>query len=64
MVTFVVEMCLGALSAAAEFLPRLDVAGIVDALCPSAARAPTGGQVIEALVAKPAHFADVNPLVS
>jgi transposase len=51
-VTSVVEKRLGALPVAAEFLRRLDVAGIVDGLCPSAASAHlTHGQVIEALVA-------------
>ena len=50
--TSVVEKRLGALPVAAEFLGRLDVAGIVDGLCPSAASAHlTHGQVIEALVA-------------
>ncbi|MFB7328321.1 DUF4277 domain-containing protein [Streptomyces sp. NPDC056190] len=47
-----VEKRLGALPAAAEFLRRLDVAGIVDAVCPGGASAlVTHGQVIEALVA-------------
>ncbi|MEU5646725.1 IS1634 family transposase [Streptomyces milbemycinicus] len=47
-----VEKRLGALPVAAEFLRRLDMAGIVDGLCPSAASAYlTHGQVIEALVA-------------
>nr|WSY48803.1 DUF4277 domain-containing protein [Streptomyces sp. NBC_00886] len=47
-----VEKRLGALPVAAEFLRRLDVAGIVDGLCPSASSAHlTHGQVIEALVA-------------
>ncbi|MFJ9445893.1 IS1634 family transposase [Kitasatospora sp. NPDC101235] len=51
-VTSVVEKRLGALPVAAEFLRRLDVAGIVDGLCPSAARAHlTHGQAVEALVA-------------
>jgi hypothetical protein len=51
-VTSVVEKRLGALPVAAEFLRRLDVAGIVDELCPGGASAhPTHGQVIEALVA-------------
>lgn len=50
--TSVVEKRLGALPVPAEFLRRLDVAGIVDELCPSAASANlTHGQVIEALVA-------------
>ncbi|WP_455356651.1 DUF4277 domain-containing protein [Streptomyces sp. SYSU K217416] len=52
MVTSVVEKCLGALPVAAEFLRRLDVAGIVDELCPGGANSRlTHGQVIEALVA-------------
>ncbi len=43
---------LGALPVAAEFLRRLDVAGIIDALCPPNPRAElTHGQVIEVLVA-------------
>ncbi|MFI2207498.1 IS1634 family transposase [Streptomyces sp. NPDC020192] len=47
-----VEKRLGALPVAAEFLRRLDVAGIVDELCPGGASAHlTHGQVIEALVA-------------
>ncbi|MET7356704.1 IS1634 family transposase [Streptomyces mirabilis] len=47
-----VEKRLGALPVAAEFLRRLDVAGIVDELCPSAPSAHlTHGQVVEALVA-------------
>jgi hypothetical protein len=51
-VTSVVEKRLGALPVAAEFLRRLDVAGIVDGVCPSAASARlTRGQVVEALVA-------------
>lgn len=51
-VTSVVEKRLGALPVAAEFLRRLDVAGIVDALCPGGASAYlTHGQVVEALVA-------------
>ncbi|MFE0703615.1 DUF4277 domain-containing protein [Streptomyces sp. NPDC058872] len=46
------EKRLGALPVAAEFLRRLDVAGIVDGLCPGGASAHlTHGQVIEALVA-------------
>ncbi len=50
--TSVVETRLGALPVAAEFLRRLDVAGIVDGLCPSVASAHlTQGQMIEALVA-------------
>ncbi|MBO4254923.1 IS1634 family transposase [Streptomyces griseorubiginosus] len=50
--TSVVEKRLGALPVAAEFLRRLDVAGIVDAVCPGGASAlVTHGQVIEALVA-------------
>ena len=48
----VVTKRLGALPVAAEFLRRLDVAGTVDALCPSAPSAHlTHGQVIETLVA-------------
>ncbi|MER6615048.1 DUF4277 domain-containing protein [Streptomyces xantholiticus] len=51
-VTPVVEKRLGALPVAAEFLRRLDVAGIVDEVCPGGASAlVTHGQVIEALVA-------------
>lgn len=47
-----VEKRLGALPVAAEFLRRLDVAGIVDGVCPGGASAHlTHGQVIEALVA-------------
>ncbi|WP_331768001.1 IS1634 family transposase [Embleya sp. NBC_00896] len=47
-----VEKRLGALPVAAEFLRRLDVAGIVDGLCPGGASAHlTHGQVIEAMVA-------------
>ncbi|MFI1865327.1 IS1634 family transposase [Streptomyces jumonjinensis] len=50
-VTSVVEKRLGALPVAAEFLRRLDVAGIVDEVCPGGASAYlTHGQVIEALV--------------
>jgi transposase len=48
----VVERRLGALPASAEFLRRLDVAGIIDELCPVRSVAHlTHGQVIEALVA-------------
>ncbi|MFE2721487.1 DUF4277 domain-containing protein [Kitasatospora sp. NPDC059327] len=51
-VVSVVEKRLGALPVAAEFLRRLDVAGIVDELCPGGASAHlTHGQVIEAMVA-------------
>ncbi|MFE6105258.1 IS1634 family transposase [Streptomyces laurentii] len=47
-----VEKRLGALPVAAEFLRRLDVAGIIDEVCPGGASAHlTHGQVIEALVA-------------
>lgn len=47
-----VTKCLGALPVAAEFLRRLDVAGIVDGLRPPAPRADlTHGWVIELLVA-------------
>lgn len=50
--TSVVEKRLGALPVAAEFLRRLDVAGVVDEVCPGGASAHlTHGQVIEALVA-------------
>jgi transposase len=50
--TPVVERRLGALPASAEFLRRLDVAGIVDELCPIRDVAHvTHGQVIEVLVA-------------
>ncbi|MEV7525926.1 hypothetical protein [Streptomyces sp. NPDC091371] len=48
----VVERCLGARPASAEFLRRLGVAGIVDGLCPVREIAHfTHGQVIEVLVA-------------
>ncbi|SES50144.1 protein of unknown function, partial [Streptomyces sp. yr375] len=48
----VVEKRLGALPVAAEFLRRLDVARIVDELCPGGASAHLShGQVIEAMVA-------------
>ncbi|MFF4823611.1 hypothetical protein ACFY20_11315, partial [Streptomyces sp. NPDC001312] len=48
----VVERRLGALPASAEFLRRLDMAGIVDELCPIREVAHlTHGQVIEVLVA-------------
>lgn len=47
-----VERRLGALPASAEFLRRLDVAGIVDGLCPIREVADlTRGQVVEVLVA-------------
>lgn len=47
-----VEKRLGALPVAAEFLRRLDVAGIVDEVCPGGGAALLShGQVIEALVA-------------
>lgn len=50
--TLVVERRLGALPASAEFLRRLDVAGIIDELCPIRDVAHvTHGQVIEVLVA-------------
>jgi transposase len=50
--TPVVERRLGALPASAEFLRRLDVAGIVDELCPIREIAHlTHGQVIEVMVA-------------
>ncbi|MFH9616310.1 DUF4277 domain-containing protein [Streptomyces pratensis] len=52
MIESVVTKRLGALPVAAEFLRQLDVAGIVDALCPPDPRAElTHGQVIEVLVA-------------
>ncbi|MFF0127236.1 IS1634 family transposase [Streptomyces mirabilis] len=48
----VVERRLGALPASAQFLRRLDVAGIIDELCPVRNVAHlTHGQVVEALVA-------------
>ncbi|MHA6757894.1 IS1634 family transposase [Streptacidiphilus sp. PAMC 29251] len=48
----VVERRLGALPASAEFLRRLDVAGVIDDLCPVREVAHlTHGQVIEVLVA-------------
>ncbi|MEV8479880.1 IS1634 family transposase [Streptomyces sp. NPDC051173] len=48
----VVERRLGALPASAEFLRRLDVAGIIDELCPVREVAHlTHGQVIEVLIA-------------
>jgi transposase len=48
----VVERRLGALPASAEFLRRLDVAGIIDELCPVREVAHlTHGQVVEALIA-------------
>jgi transposase len=51
-VTSVVEKRLGALPVVSEFTRRLDLAGIVDAVCPGGASAHvTHGQVIEALVA-------------
>lgn len=50
--TSVVERRLGALPASAEFLRRLDVAGIIDDLCPVRDVAHvTHGQVIEVLIA-------------
>jgi transposase len=50
--TSVVQRRLGALPASAEFLRRLDVAGIIDELCPVRNVAHlTHGQVIEVLVA-------------
>lgn len=52
MVTSVVEKRLGALPVAAEFLHRLNAAGIVDEVCPGGASAHlTHGQVIKVLVA-------------
>jgi hypothetical protein len=51
-VTSVVEKRLGALPVVSEFTRRLDLAGIVDEVCPGGASAlVTHGQVIEALVA-------------
>ncbi|MFD0399945.1 DUF4277 domain-containing protein [Kitasatospora sp. NPDC059811] len=48
----VMERRLGALPASAEFLRRLDVAGIIDGLCPVRDVAHlTHGQVIKVLVA-------------
>jgi transposase len=58
----VVERRLGALPASAEFLRRLDVAGIVDRLCPIREVAHlTHGQVIEVLVAN--RLSAPSPLV-
>jgi hypothetical protein len=52
LITAVVEKRLGALSACAHFLRRLDVAGIIDELCPVRDVAHlTHGQVVEALIA-------------
>lgn len=52
MVTSLVEKRLGALPVAAEFPHRLNVAGIVDEVCPSGASAHlTHGQVIKVRVA-------------
>lgn len=57
-----VERRLGALPASAEFLRRLDVAGIVDELCPIREVAHlTHGQVIEVLVAN--RLSAPTPLV-
>ncbi|MCX4862156.1 DUF4277 domain-containing protein [Streptomyces canus] len=51
-VSAVVEKRLGALPVAADFSRRLDVAGIIDRLCPGRETAHvTHGQVIEVLVA-------------
>jgi transposase len=51
-VTSVVEKRLGALPVVSEFTRRLDLAGIIDEVCPGGASAHvTHGQVIEALVA-------------
>ncbi|MER5755849.1 DUF4277 domain-containing protein [Streptomyces sp. NPDC002088] len=48
-----VEKRLGALPVVSEFTRRLDLAGIVDEVCPGGASAHvTHGQVIEVLVAK------------
>ncbi|GAB1340792.1 hypothetical protein ACE1SV_73820 [Streptomyces sp. E-15] len=47
-----VEKRLGALPVVAEFLRRLDVAGVVDGVCPGGASAYLShGQMVEALVA-------------
>jgi transposase len=52
LITAVVEKRLGALPACAHFLRRLDVAGIIDGLCPVRDVAHlTHGQVLEALIA-------------
>ena len=52
LITAVVEKRLGALPACAHFLRRLDVAGIIDGLCPVRDVAHlTHGQVVEALIA-------------
>jgi transposase len=52
LITAVVEKRLGALPACAHFLRRLDVAGIIDELCPVRDVAHlTHGQVVEALIA-------------
>ncbi|MET9800018.1 hypothetical protein [Streptomyces sp. NPDC006368] len=52
MIESVVTRRLGAPPVAAEFLRQLDVAGIVDALCPPDPRMElTHGRVIEVLVA-------------
>jgi hypothetical protein len=42
LITAVVEKRLGALSACAHFLRRLDVAGIIDELCAMSPTSPTG----------------------
>jgi transposase len=61
-VTSMVSKRLGALPVAASFLRRLDVAGIVDGLCPIRDVADlTHGQVIEALVAN--RLSAPTPLV-
>jgi transposase len=53
LITSVVEKRLGSLPASAQFLRRLDVAGIIDELCPMRAEVAhiSHGQVIEALIA-------------
>ncbi|MFD7443930.1 DUF4277 domain-containing protein, partial [Streptomyces sp. NPDC059909] len=53
LITSVVEKRLGSLPASAQFLRRLDVAGIIDGLCPMRPDIAhiSHGQVIEALIA-------------
>lgn len=53
LITSVVEKRLGSLPASAQFMRRLDVAGIIDGLCPMRADIAriSHGQVIEALIA-------------
>ena len=58
----VVTKRLGALPVAAEFLRRLDVAGIVDALCPPDPRAElTHGPAAKARAGRPAAPAGRSP---